>query len=87
MRKQLPVTGGLPTNPLAECREIDSGDDEADPAGEVPVDRFRELRRRREVNEPIGLVDWAPFESSSVECGPLIGREYLVRNRVSHATS
>jgi hypothetical protein len=54
---------------------------------EKPVHRFRELRRRREVDEPIGLVDRRPLESPGLECGPFIGGEYLVRNLVGFRVS
>ena len=53
----------------------------------MPVDRFRELRCRREVDEPIGLVDRGPLEGSRAECGPFIGGEYLVRNLVGFRVS
>jgi O-methyltransferase len=74
----LPVPGRFPTNRIAECREIDGGDDETILAREVAVDRFRELRSRREVDEPIGHVDRGAMKSAGVECRPFIGGQHLV---------
>ncbi len=55
----------------AECRKIDGGDDEALLAGEMAVDRFRELRCRRE-------IDRGALKSTRVECRPFIGGQHLV---------
>lgn len=84
MGKQLPASGRFPTNRLAECREIDGGDHEPLLAGKVSIDRFGNLRGRRQVDEPIGLIDRRPLECSRVERHPFIGRKYLVRNSVGH---
>ena len=60
------MPGEFPTNRIAKCREIDGGDDEALLAGEVAVGRFRELRCRREVDEPISPVDRGALKSARV---------------------
>jgi hypothetical protein len=85
MGKEFSVPGRFPANRVAKRSQINGGNDEILLAGEVPIDCFRELRSRREMDETIGLVDRGSLERTRVELAPLVVGQHLVGDVIGHA--
>jgi hypothetical protein len=85
MREQLSLAGWLPTHRTPERYQVDGGNHKSRLAREVEIERLGELCTGGQVHESIRLVDGGASEGVRVECGPLIGGEYLVSDPVLHA--